>query len=187
MIKKQFFYLRAKIEYENILNNKTEGAILRSKTKIYEENEKSSKYFLNLEKQKAVRNTIKMLKKSPEIDSSITNPKGITKEIRQFYSNLFKKKENQSAENCKDFLNNLDLPKISEDLNEILKKPLTIEEIKCALMTSSKGKSPGNDGLGFEFFVVFWGNISVPLFESYLDGLKNNFVNISTAGGYQIT
>ena len=74
------FTLRFKIDYENILNNKTEGAILRSKTRIYEKNEKSSKYFLNLEKQSAVRNTIKMLKKSPEIDSSITNPKEITKE-----------------------------------------------------------------------------------------------------------
>ena len=46
-------------------------------------------------------------------------------------------------------------------------------------MTSVKGKSPGNDGLGFEFFVVFWGNISVPLFESYLDGLKNGILSTS--------
>ena len=55
--------MKAKIDYENTLNNKTEGTILRSKTRIYEENEKSSKYFLNLEKQNAVQNTIKMLKK----------------------------------------------------------------------------------------------------------------------------
>ena len=54
-------YLRAKIEYENILNNKTEWAILRSKTRIYEENEKSSKYFLSLEKRNAIQNTIRML------------------------------------------------------------------------------------------------------------------------------
>ena len=46
-------------------------------------------------------------------------------------------------------------------------------------MTSVKGKSPGNDGLGFEFFVVFWGNISDPLFESYLDGFKNGILSTS--------
>ena len=106
------------------MNQKSEGVILRSKIKIYEENEKSSKYFLSLEKHNAVRNTIKMLK-SPENDDEITNPKDVVKEIRSFYSNLFKLQKNQTREKCDQFLDTLDLPRIPNDLNENLKKPLT--------------------------------------------------------------
>merc|ERR1712240_397221 len=90
-------YVKAKLEYERLLNQKSEGVILRSKIRIYEENEKSSKYFLSLEKHNAVRNTIKMLK-SPENDDEITNPKDVVKEIRSFYSNLFKLQKNQTRE-----------------------------------------------------------------------------------------
>ena len=90
----------------------------------------------------------------------------VWRHIDDFYSKLFKKRENQTPKNCEDFLENLNLPKITNELNENLKKPLTLEELKDALKTSVKGKSPGNDGLGFEFYVVFWENISLKLFES---------------------
>ena len=172
-------YLKAKLDYENLLNKSAEGAILRSKTKIYEENEKSSKYFLNLEKHNAVRNTIKMLKKYPDSDSEIVNQKQIINEIKDFYSKLFKKRENQTPKNCDEFLEEMNLPRITDELNENLKKPLALNELKDAIKTSVKGKSPGNDGLGFEFYVVFWDNISIQLFESYTDGLKNGLLSPS--------
>ena len=172
-------YVKAKLDYESLLNQRTEGVILRSKIKIYEENEKSSKYFLNLEKQNAVRNTIKMLKRNPETDDEITNGKDVVNEIRRFYSNLFKLQKNQTKEKCDEFLDTLDLPRISNDANEILKKSLTINELKEVLKTSVKGKSPGNDGLGFEFYVVFWENISEQLFESFNDGLRNGILSTS--------
>ena len=43
-------YLESKLKYEEMLNVKTAGSILRSRATIYENNEKSSKYFLSLEK-----------------------------------------------------------------------------------------------------------------------------------------
>ena len=43
-------YLVNKLAFENHLNDKTNGYILRSKVRTYEQNEKSSKYFLNLVK-----------------------------------------------------------------------------------------------------------------------------------------
>ena len=77
-------YLASKLEYETILNSQTSGHILRSKTKIFEENEKSSKYFLSLEKRNAIQNTIKMLINDPEKEDKITDPKMISKEIKKF-------------------------------------------------------------------------------------------------------
>ena len=43
-------YLQIKLELENILNTKTEGIRIRAKCNEYEHNERSTKYFLNLEK-----------------------------------------------------------------------------------------------------------------------------------------
>ena len=54
-------FLQAKNELELIYENKTKGYILRSKCQWYEEGEKSSKYFLNLEKVKAKKSIITKL------------------------------------------------------------------------------------------------------------------------------
>ena len=173
-------YLASKLEYETILNLQTSGHILRSKTKIFEENEKSSKYFLSLERRNAIQNTIKMLIKDPEnADDKITEPKMISKEIRNFYSKLFKKMGTKTNSECLEFLNNIDLPMVSDELNEILKKPLSLSEIEDAIKSSVSGKSPGNDGLGREFYIIFWKNISQPLYESFLDGFKNGILSTS--------
>ena len=46
-------YTICKDKFENLQNEKIKGQILRSKAKCYEQDEKSSKYFLNLEKKMA--------------------------------------------------------------------------------------------------------------------------------------
>ena len=54
-------YERAKQEIEKFHSEKTKGYILRSKCQIYEEGEKSTKFFLGLEKKKAMSSTIDSL------------------------------------------------------------------------------------------------------------------------------
>jgi hypothetical protein len=46
-------YTICKDKFENLQNEKIKGQILRSKAKFYEQDEKSTKYFLNLEKKMA--------------------------------------------------------------------------------------------------------------------------------------
>ena len=79
-------YLASKLEFEQLLNEKTAGNILRSKTTIYEENEKSSKYFLSLEKRNASQNTIKALLRNGNEDIETQNPVEISKQTKNFYS-----------------------------------------------------------------------------------------------------
>ena len=45
------------MEYDSIYEGKAEGAIIRSKATWYEKGEKSSKYFLNLERHKKTRSS----------------------------------------------------------------------------------------------------------------------------------
>ena len=50
-----------KLELENIYDKKAEGAKLRSKCEWYQHAEKSARFFLNLEKQKAINTTVRHL------------------------------------------------------------------------------------------------------------------------------
>ena len=52
-------YKTAKDELENFYDNIATGVKIRSKCNWYQYGEKSTKYFLNLEKQKAVNGTVK--------------------------------------------------------------------------------------------------------------------------------
>ena len=172
-------YLSSKLDFERMLNEKTSGSILRSKTTIFEQNEKSSKYFLSLEKKNAIQNTIKLLLDNSDEQKEIKDPKQIANQIKVFYSSLFSRKSQLSSDECKQFLENLKLPKVSHELNEMLKNPLTITELEEAIKNSQNGKSPGNDGLTREFYIVFWKNISQQLFESLLDGKNRGFLSTS--------
>ena len=53
-----------KNELENIIQYKTKGAIIRSKARWYNEGEKNSKYFLNLENRHCKRKTTTQIKTS---------------------------------------------------------------------------------------------------------------------------
>jgi len=39
---------------------------------------------------------------------------------------------------------------------DILKMPITAEELKAAVFKGDSKKSPGRDGMGLEFFKVLW-------------------------------
>ena len=67
--------------------------------------------------------------------------------IKDFYSNLYTRKSSKTIDQCKQFLQQIDLPSLSEIQNEILNKPLTLRELEISIKNSHNGKSPGNDGL----------------------------------------
>ena len=81
-------YKTAKGELENFYDNIATGVKIRSKCNWYQYGEKSTKYFLNLEKQKAVNGTVKKIIKN---DIEIIDQLKIQRELRMFYEQLFKK------------------------------------------------------------------------------------------------
>ena len=66
------------------------GLILRSKANWYEYGEKSSKYFLNLEKRNKAKSHVRTLVSSSGIE--INDPSEILARVRDFYSNLYKRR-----------------------------------------------------------------------------------------------
>ena len=75
-----------KCELEKIIEYRNKGAILRSKSQWYNEGEKNTKYFLNLEKRHFKQGTISQLKINDA--HFVTSDKAILSECELFYKHL---------------------------------------------------------------------------------------------------
>ena len=130
---------------------KCRGAAIRSRIQYMYEGERSTAFFLGLEKQKQNKTEIKeVLDNNGQI---ITDKEEILKVVRDYYECLFKK------DAC-------DKDSVGEAL-EALKKTLSredsvwcdcefsVQEIYSAIDGLNKNKSPGSDGLTAEFYVGF--------------------------------
>ena len=131
---------------DDLYNYITEGAILRSKVRWYEEGEKLTKYFLNLEKSNRNKTSIKKLIK-PDSEIEITGFNEIQEEIKSFYQSLYSRKYLKTEKQCLDYLKDINTPKITTQQKMVCEEKLTVKECFDTLLTMSNGKSPGNDGL----------------------------------------
>ena len=120
----QCLYDKCKRDLEETYDNIAEGIRIRSRCQCYDEGEKSSTFFLNLEKFNGMQSQIRKIIVS---DQEITDSNIILNEIRNFYKSLFKKGDSKSPSQINDFLNKVQLPKlniteINECDDELLKK-----------------------------------------------------------------
>ena len=134
--------------YENI----AEGIKVRSRCQWYEDGEKSTRCFLNLEKSRAEKSTIKKL----EIDNKeIVDQSLIIGELKSFYQNLFKKSTYNTKDQLKDFLYKVNVPQLNQEQQNICENDITEFELKNALKSLNNNKTSGNDGLTKEFYETF--------------------------------
>ena len=155
---------RLRSELNKIIEYRTKGAITRSRTRWHEQGEKSTKYFLNLEKRQSAKTYISKLKTHDSLE--ITNTDEILKYQKLFYKNLYTA---VPRENINDilFFENAKLPKLNEVELEELERPLTKEECFETLKLSSKGKCPGSDGFTVEFYLRFWSILGEEMVQSF--------------------
>ena len=156
-------YSSCKLELESLYEYITSGIILRSKTNWYEHGEKSSKYFLNLEKRNKAKSHLRKLMTSS--DTEVHDPVVIMSHIRSFYSSLYKRRSSKNEKECLEYLRSFNLPQISSSERESCEGLLTRKECWEALQSMKNRKSPGNDGLTKEFYVCFFNEISPLLID----------------------
>ena len=82
-----------KDEWGQIIEHRTRGAIIRSKTRWYNEGEKNTKYFLTIEKRHFKQGTISQLKTND--NDFITTDKEILTECKSFYEQLYTSRKNE--------------------------------------------------------------------------------------------
>ena len=108
----EYYTLKAKLE--KLLNKKIKGTILRSKARWYENGEKNSSYFLNLEKRNFLRKKISKLKLSNGEEND--DAKTILEEEKAFYKNLYSTRNvNPNDSEFDTFFNNNLLTPLNEE------------------------------------------------------------------------
>ena len=105
----------AKENLEAFYDEKLDGVIIRARARWHEHGEKSSKYFLNLEKRNHIKKHMRKLKISGVIT---TDPFSILAEQKRFYQELYKSRNSNNtdgAQTIESFLHSLNIPVLTEE------------------------------------------------------------------------
>ena len=156
-------YIECKNKLEEIYETVAKGVRIRSKCNWYEQGEKSTKFFLNLEKSRAVQGQIHTLLVNDKLVQNLTE---INKEIYNFYNTLFWENNCLAESNITSYLDQTSLPKLNHEQVLECERQITENEITNALKPMKNDKSPGNDGLTKEFHETFWEDLKSPLMAS---------------------
>ena len=167
---------------EEIIECRTKGAMLRSKTRWYNDGEKDSKYFLSLQKRHYKQGTISRLKKSE--NEFATTDKEILHECESFFEDLYfcKMKTDSLLPETVFFFSENDTVLSNEERDSI---EGLLTELECfnALKDMEPDKSPGTDGLPPEFYQMFWSEVSKPLIKALNYGFEIGQLSISQKRG----
>ena len=131
------------------------GNITRSRVQWFEEGERSTKYFLNLEKRNYVSRLIPCLQSDD--GEMIQDQCKILKTLQEHFCEVFRSHDKE--DNHTDFLNCVELEQLSEVNIAEMKQPLTMDEVGRALYAMKNNKSPGSDGFPAEFYKFFWADL----------------------------
>ena len=150
---------------------KAKAAQIRSRVNWVEQGEKSTKFFLGLEKHHQKHNMITALKTSTK---KLSDFESILQEMVRFYTDLYSSKDIEESL-MDEYLEKTNMESV---LNEkeiaLCEGPLSIDECTETISKMKKNKSPGIDGLPVEFYQTFWNEIKHmvvnALNESYQNG-----------------
>lgn len=70
------------------------------------------------------------------------------------------------------FMQNCDVPRLSEEQKVTCDAPLSENEVLAALKEMKKESASGLDGITAEFIKMFWNNIKLVVFNSFKDALE---------------
>ena len=162
-----------KLELTALRQVKVKGAVIRSRATNLLEGEKPTKYFCSLETHNYLSKIVPKLETS---DGKIfTDQHAILKESENFYKKLYSNKDDTLSEiNLREYLQNINLPKLTDNESNQLEGQITLSELSIALQNMKNNKSPGTDGFSSEFFKVFWKKLGTFVMRavnhSYLTG-----------------
>ena len=137
-----------KEELEDVRKPLINGLITRSRAQWHEEGEKSTKYFLGLEKRNYMQKTVTVLRVG---DHTFTRTASI---LEKFTEDLSKKygKTHSMPQTAEKLINENINTSLNDTEREQLDQPITLQDLTDALQKMKKGKSPGSNGYTSSFF-----------------------------------
>ena len=156
-------YQEIKVKLEGLLQTVADGVFIRSRAKFIEENEKCSKYFLQLEKR---NNKTKSIRTLITEKGTITDPQKILEQQQLFYKKLYTKSNSANCNGDCSFFNE-NIPQLEETDKNDCEQLIRMEECSIALKSLPNNKAPGSDGFTTEFYKFFWADIKQLVFDSF--------------------
>ena len=165
--------------YSKFISERTKGVMIRSRARWVEFGEKSTKYFLNLEKRNYNNKKIEVLQLKD--GSRVTDPQKILLEEQKFYKELYTS-ENLDPDEAT--LNSFfpESVKLTEEQKNTSDQNITEHDLLTALKSMPNNKSPGSDGFTAEFYKFFWTDIK----ESFFDSVQYNYENRSLGSSQKL-
>ena len=163
-------YNKINNEIKSIEVQEGEGAKIRSKAQWREDGETSSRYFCSLEKKRGADKTmrsVQRLKNGP----IVTGNEDMLKETRQFYVDLYT--EEGVEESAQDSMLSRIKTKLTKEQAQLCEGEVTHEEITQAVTQTQNDRSPGIDGLTYEFYKSFWQVIGNDLVKVFNHSFEN--------------
>jgi hypothetical protein len=136
-----------KIQIQNKVATLSEKWRIRSNTKWIEEGEKSTKYFFSMYKKKYQTSCSSKIRNPNALSSN--SPSDTLEFIKNSYQQIYKK-EDINFDSAHKITQNL--PQISDEQNSSLTELIKEEEISNLISSLPNNKSPGSDGLTYEFY-----------------------------------
>jgi len=163
--------VKVKRELDEIYEKKSIGYQIRSRAKWVEQGEQSTKYFLNLEKNRQNNNCINALRNDD--GNTVTTDTEILQVAKNFYTDLFKSR-NIMDTSVQSYFETITADNVlTEDLRQRCEGPITKDECLNAINRIKKNKSPGLDGFTIEFYIHFWPMIGGMLVDVLNDCYEN--------------
>ena len=173
---------RVRKEIKTMLEKDSMGFVVRSRYKENIESEKASLFHLNRENKNFKKGSLESLK----IDGEVTKDTNkIEAKVLKYFGALLNGHHDRNGadtghpfqpdySDLPDFLVNL--AKLSQTSQDNLVKNLTVEQVKFVVLKKcEKNKSPGLDGLAYEFYQVTWdiiGEDFVKVLQCQLDRVR---------------
>ena len=171
---------RAENLLNQLLNKELEGIIIRAKLQWTEQGEKSTRYFLGLEKSNQGKKSL--LNIVNEHNQTLKTQKGIEDHTVKFYKKLFSSRNPAQGE-VDQYLSSTNMKCIPEELAAHLDRDIEMAEMDEAVKGFANNKSPGSDGLTAEFYKYFWGEIKDTLYKVYEESLEGSCLSPSQRTG----
>ena len=128
-------YISCKSKLHQFYEEKTNGIRIRNKCDWYEYGEKSTKFFLNLERIRAHQNKIRNILKNGK---EIKDQKEVNNEFFDFYNNLFKSNKRSSKYDIAQFLSSIQVPRLTEEQSAKCEILISEDELICTLKNMPK-------------------------------------------------
>ena len=114
--------------------------------------------------------------------------KKINKQIEVFLSETYKSKLtdvplSEQELGLNDFIQNLEIPRLSNEEQATFEHDLTVQEIKNVLHSFEKTITPGEDGFTKEFRETFFDLLKQNLLDSYNEAFQKGGLSVSQRRG----